>query len=351
VTDYDVSLADGRVAYVANNQLWLVLPDGSNSRLLIDGGPRENNAWVTNPIFSPDGKTLAYGQKGLNFYDLATGTSQGVIADQLTDPNPDGFRFPIELYWPERFSPDGTKLLVALGHWEVLPSHAIYDLVQNRLVKLSGGDGYGYCCSFSGGPAWSADSSSFYGIASEHDYAFPHGALWKVDAETGAVTTLIPLVARDGKMNFVYEPFSAPDGRLYYFFINYPEPAGDFGRLPLLLFRSAPDGLTDQTVLLPETFRDNEVLWAPDASFFIMTSDDGQAEIIYLDGTIRSTNEMGTIIQELRRYNAPGHTPVLAPYVICYELPSNSKIRQVCDREGYSQIRFIICSRKKSYVF
>jgi hypothetical protein len=285
VTDYDVSLADGRVAYVADNRLSLILPDGSNPRVLVEGGSRENNYWVTSPVFSPDGKTLAYGHKGLNFYDMTAGVSRLVIADQnATETLPNGLLFPIETYEPERYSPDGTKLLIALGHWEVLPSHAIYDPVRDELVKLDGGDGYGYCCSFYGGPTWSADSSSFYGIASEHDYAFPHGALWKVDAETGAATTLIPLVAKDGTLNLVYRPFSAPDGQLYYFFLNYPEPAGDFGRLPLLLFRSAPDGVTGQTVLLPEMFRDNEVLWAPDASFFIIASDEGQAEMVYLDG-------------------------------------------------------------------
>jgi hypothetical protein len=57
--------------------------------------------------------------------------------------------------------------------------------------------------------------------------------------------------------------------------------------LPLLLFRSALDGVTNRTVLLPETFRDNEALWSPDASFLIMTSDTGQAEIVYLDGRPR----------------------------------------------------------------
>ena len=160
VTGYDVSLADGRVAYVANNQLQLVLPDGSNSRLLVDGGPRERNPWINSPVFSPDGKTLAYGQNGLNLYDLTTGTSRSVIADQLSDPTPEGFRFPIEIYWPERYSPDGTKLLVALGHWEVAPSHAVYDFRRSELVRITGVDTYGYCCSFHGGPAWAPDSSS-----------------------------------------------------------------------------------------------------------------------------------------------------------------------------------------------
>ena len=288
VTDYDVSLADGSVAYVANNQLSLVLADGSSKRVLIDGGPRESNAWLTNPVFSPDGRTIAYGYNGLNFYDLSTGGSKLAIADQVEITN--GGQF--ETYIPERYSPDGTKLLVAMGHWEVAPSHAVYYPDQNELIRPTGGEGYIYCCSFYGGAEWSPDSSSFYGIASEHDYSFPHGALWKVDAATGAVTTLIHIVAKDGTMNLPYKPHLATDGQLYYFFLNYPEPSGDFGRLPLQLVRSAADNTTDRTVLRNETFETiEEALWAPDASFVVIVSasnqeasGDGQAEIVYIDG-------------------------------------------------------------------
>ena len=43
VKDYDVSLADGSVAYVANNQLLLVNADGSDRRLLVDGGAVDEN--------------------------------------------------------------------------------------------------------------------------------------------------------------------------------------------------------------------------------------------------------------------------------------------------------------------
>ena len=113
-----------------------------------------------------------------------------------------------------------------------------------------------------------------------------------MDATTGTVTTLIHLVAKDGTMNLPYRPYLATDGKLYYFFLNYPEPSGDFGRLPLQLVRSAVDNATDQTVLRTETFQSiAEALWAPDASFVVVistpnqdASGDGQAEIVYIDG-------------------------------------------------------------------
>ena len=128
VKDYDVSLADGSVAYVANNQLLLVNADGSDRRLVVDGGTMdENNPFlniINSPVFSPDGQTLAYGYKGLNLYSLSSGASNLVIENQIEDSG--GFPFPKELYWPERYSPDGTKLLITLGYYEGA-SAAIYD--------------------------------------------------------------------------------------------------------------------------------------------------------------------------------------------------------------------------------
>ena len=69
---YDVSLLDGSLVYVANNQLLLINADGSNRRMLVDGGTFDlNNEFSTSiksPIFSPNGQTIAYGYKGLNLY-------------------------------------------------------------------------------------------------------------------------------------------------------------------------------------------------------------------------------------------------------------------------------------------
>ena len=56
VDSFDPSRVDGSVVYVSNNQLLLVNADGSNRRVLLDGGPKdENNPFlniqlaVTNP--------------------------------------------------------------------------------------------------------------------------------------------------------------------------------------------------------------------------------------------------------------------------------------------------------------
>jgi Tol biopolymer transport system component len=292
VTDYDVSLADGSVAYVANNQLIVVNADGSNRQLLLDGGSRdENNFWVTSPVFSPDGQILAYGYKGLNLYDITTGISNLAIANQNGDLLPSGMPFPLETYSPVHYSPDGTKLLVALGHWESLPTHAVYDPGTNNLVRYVAVQEYINCCTYHGGPAWSPDSSSFYGVASVHDTVYQFGELWRVDAGNGALTTM--LNTGDGTFYLPVEPYLAPDGQLYFFFGMYGVDSGFLDAPVLKLVRSAPDGVTDRTVLRDENFiLMDEALWAPDASFVIVSTaparnwnqDGGVLELYYTDG-------------------------------------------------------------------
>ena len=84
VEGYDVSLVDGSVAFIAENQLSLVYVEGSNRRVIVDGGstraegnPRFFKEPLSSPVFSPDGQTIAYGHrpKGLYFYDVLSGVS------------------------------------------------------------------------------------------------------------------------------------------------------------------------------------------------------------------------------------------------------------------------------------
>lgn len=288
VLDYAVSLADGSLAYEVDSQLVLVSADGSDRRVLVDGGDPDLQASY-NPVFSPDGGTLAYAHNGLNLYSLATDGSSLAIADQMEDIG-DGHILPVETYSPQSYSPDGKKLLVALGHWEVAPSHAVYDPRTNVLVRYEEVQDYIYCCSFHGGPAWAPDSDAFYGIASAYDFAYRSGQLWRVDAVSGAVTRAF--VAGDGALILPKELYPAADGRLYFFLGTYTTESGYFDAPTLEMVRSAPDGVTDRTVLRGENFvLMNEALWAPDASFAVVATalereagrEGGVLELYYTD--------------------------------------------------------------------
>jgi WD40-like Beta Propeller Repeat len=267
VTDYDVSLVDGSIAYVVRNQMLLANADGSNHRVLVDGGPQGDNPSVTNPVFSPDGGTLAYSWNGVNLYTISTGVSNLVIADHPLDGS-----LPPETYSPERYSPDGTKLLITVGYPPDSPSvAAIYSPASNVLMQFVADPESLTCCNFYGGAEWSADSSSFYAVASQYDSSYKFGELWKVGATSGAVTRM--LNAGDRTVYLPVEPYLAPDGHLYFFFGKYDVDSGFFDAPVLELVRSAPDNVTDHTVLRTENFRMMaEALWAPDASFVIVAT-------------------------------------------------------------------------------
>ncbi len=289
VTDYDASVIDGSVVYVANNQLLNIRADGSNRAVLLDGGAvDQNNPFInriTRAVFSPNGQTIAYGYKGLNFYSIATGQSNLVLADRTTDSG-GGFIFPDELIWPEKYSADGSKLIVTLGYYEGA-SAAIYYPNGGALVRLTGAQGAIICC---GDTEWSSDYSAFY--SASPTFGMFNAGLWKVDASNGQVTTLLSGNFDSNPVNLADEPFLAPDGQLYYFYGTAPAGSDMINRPALQLVRSSSDGITNRTVLRPETFNFmNEALWSPDGSFVIVANapiqdvyQGGAVELYYTDG-------------------------------------------------------------------
>jgi len=283
VDSYDVSPADGRIAYTSNNELFLVASDGSGRRLLLDGGPVEDG-WsdrVGTPVWSPDGETLAYSHGGLKFLAIDTDASRTGLENQV-DTSP-GFPIVHELYSPDSYSPDGSRLLINIGFYEG-GTYGIYNLADGSLVRFERSDGDTLCCH----PSWTPDGRGIY-IASP-SLGMIESGLFYADASSGQVSTLLPSHAADGSYNFADAAQVGPDGKLYFFFNNLPEiPAA--GHTPLFLVRSASDGFTGRTRLLPDAFEDiNEILWGPDAGLAVLviapdpnTHAGGQAEIVYPD--------------------------------------------------------------------
>lgn len=293
VEAYDVSRADGQLVYLSNNQILLVNADGAGRRVLVDGGAVDPNdifaTSLANPIFSPDGQTIAYSDEGLVLYALATGVSNAVLTNIETDPAT-GLSRVRELYIPEKYAPDGSKILltVAIPNSDGIGG-GIYYIAPNALTRLSGEAGFAVCC---GQPEWTLDSSALY-TASSSVGMFNSG-LWRIDSVSGSTTTLIPAEAGGGNYNLAREPFLAPDGQLYFFYTTAPMGADGFiERGPLQIVRAAADGVTGRTVLRPETFEAiNEALWSPDASFVVAVMSSGPAvisggalQLYYTDGS------------------------------------------------------------------
>lgn len=285
ITDYDVSPVDGSIAYVTSNQLLLDSADDSKHRVLVDRGS-------DHPTFSPNGQTLAYHRDGLYFYYVETGASNLIIQD-----HPLGGPLVPEIYQPNVFSPDGTKLLIDIGHPPDNPyTGAIYTPATNVLQQFAGENQSMTCCTTYGGPQWTADSSTFYTPATVADSSSIFSVLWKVGANSGAVNELVPGGAGEGDNRLMYltfEPYLAPEGHLYFFAAKYPESEGFDRRVPMVIVRTDPaDMMASWTIARGDMFEMvNEALWAPDASFAIVaiapTADiyeGGRLEIVYLDG-------------------------------------------------------------------
>lgn len=286
IDSFDVSPKDGSLVYISNNQMLLVDVNGAGRRVLVDGGnpPPEDNFTkrVGSPVLSPDGATIAFSLDGLNFYALNTGAVSKVLENQIDHSQ--GFPMVRELYAPNTYSSDGSKLLINIGFYEA-GTFGIYYPSGNTLVRFSRPDGNLVCCDV----RWVPDGNGLY-VAAPTMGMFDSG-LWYADASNGNVTTLLPGSAPDGTYNFADAPQVGSDGKLYFFFNNLKEIPSS-GHTPLYMVRSTSDGVTGRAQLQPTLFENiNEVLWAPDASLAVVayapTQDvygGGQAVVEYPDG-------------------------------------------------------------------
>jgi hypothetical protein len=265
VSSFDVSPTDGSLAYVSDNRLYLSDEYGEEARILIDASSADESAEdyyyrgrISSPRFSPDGGRLAFAMNGLQLLELSSGRSQLVLENQLNDAG-SGSVFPEQLYFPESWSPNGSKVLVSISYLEA-GTLAIYDIAGSELIALT--NSQIVCCH----SRWAADSGSIL-VASPFIGLIEPG-LWRYDASTGSESVVINGSDAESVFNFVGWPLQVEGGKLYYFYtsvVGFPE-----GDSPLLMLQSDADGLSNRTQLRSDSFIIREALWAEDASLALI---------------------------------------------------------------------------------
>ena len=140
------------------------------------------DVWIVAPEYNQSGAGHSLtldGQSDTDYYTVFTTGSHGSARNYAINVLDGGFSVPEELYWPEEYSVDGSKLLITLGYYEGA-SAAVYYPNGNALVRLSGDQGAFICC---GETSWTADGSAFY--AANPSLGMFNPGLWRVDSSSG----------------------------------------------------------------------------------------------------------------------------------------------------------------------
>jgi hypothetical protein len=264
IVEFDVSPTDGNVAYITNNQLYLVNSDGTERTLLVDGGQvdDQNHEYhytqkISGVRWAPTGGLLAYGYNGIHLYFIDEQSDFHLIENEVEERE-GGNLFPAALYSPVSWSPDANYLLLDIGFFEG-GSLGTYNIQSAELVRL-GGEGI-VCCH----PSWSPDSQSV--LVASPVLGLVASGLWRHDAQSGAEVELIHHTSEDDTLNFAAWPLQLPDGDMRYFFNNmaaFPE-----SEAPLLMVSAEADGVTSREPIRAEYWENYEVLWAEDGSLVV----------------------------------------------------------------------------------
>ena len=282
VEEFAVNPVNGQIAYITNNQIYLINADTTGRTLLVDASQADRDTddyffrqRINGLSWSNDGSQLVYGQNGLNLLTLANNTSEKIIENEL-DEQENGFVFPRAIYTPMEWSPDGSLMMIDIGFYEA-GSIGVYSTNTGQVIQL--GEGI-VCCH----PTWSPDSRSIV-IASPYFGMVPSG-LWRYDAQTGGGVELISSSTENNTFNFAGWPLALPNGQLQYFFGSTNDVANM--DIPLAMVRSEQDGVSSRSILRLEEWDNYDALWSPDGRLVVL--------VVPPPGETPSTERIGPVV-------------------------------------------------------
>ena len=127
-----------------------------------EGGPEKvltafKEGYFYGPMFSPDGKTLAFSDGSHKLWIVRTdgGAPREVVQDKNSEIH------------DQAFSPDGRWLAFSLAAFDQRRDLYLYEIASGKLTKLGNGGEVDY------GPAWSADGKYLYFVSNRHENPVP----------------------------------------------------------------------------------------------------------------------------------------------------------------------------------
>lgn len=283
IFDFDVSRADGSVAFVTDNQLYLIDADGGDRRLVVDNAAADSTAVdyvftkrISDPRFSPDGRYLAYAYDGLWILDLSNNQAvhllQNVIAGEGDDASAEVFYAPVE------WAPNSLQMLLMIGGSESITLAFVNPGAEQLITELDGAN-EPICCQV----AWAPDSS--FALVANPYIGLIEPGLWRYVASSGEADSL--LEETSDALQFAGWPLVLPNGDLQYFYASTAAAESD---VPLFMVRSAGDGVASRTQLRPDAFSQiSEALWAEDGTLALLVQRGpggtaGSVLLAYADG-------------------------------------------------------------------
>jgi Tol biopolymer transport system component len=155
----------GTIAFNRGGQVWMMSADGSGQRALTQG---------VAPVWSPDGRRIAYMLRGRNYgYHLFVVDANGNRVRRLTRPQLD---YEIDHY--QVWAPDGRR--IAFERYDSDPNYAVYVVAADGsgLRRLTPRRGYGFAR-----PEWSPGGRLIAFVHVERGAVYvirPNGTGWRV---------------------------------------------------------------------------------------------------------------------------------------------------------------------------
>ena len=278
IRSFAINPVDGSIAYIAPNNIYHMNADGSGKYILVAGvAPSVTDQYNYFDSFyglawSPDGQTLAFGRGGLNLYDMGSGMTTNLLVNTMALYGPE------ELYFPNMYSPDGTKLLVTIA-WMEAGTLGVYKFSDSSFIQMLSGP-------IVGDVSWSLDSSKIY-AASPYLGMFDSG-FWEYNASTGVETVLFS----DGAGTFYSPgwPIELANGEINFFMATSATmPEGYFD---LYMTQSVGGDVTNRIVLNPTGHPVIDAAWTTNGVFAAIKlpgysggADPTPLKIISTDGT------------------------------------------------------------------